>query len=101
MHGKGIYKWPDGSEFEGNYSNNLKEGYGEYRWTNGKIYQGMYKNGVKHGKGVYIKKNGQKKEVMYNKGELVKNYVKEYENNNNDILSIYSYKENNNFSSGE
>ena len=47
------------------------------------------------------KKNGQKKEVMYNKGELVKNYVKEYENNNNDILSIYSYKENNNFSSGE
>ena len=101
MHGKGIYKWPDGSEFEGNYSNNLKEGYGEYRWTNGKIYQGMYKNGVKHGKGVYIKKNGQKKEVMYNKGELVKNYVKEYENNDNDILSIYSYKENNNFSSGE
>ncbi len=34
MHGKGLYKWPDGREYYGDYVNNIKEGYGRFKWNN-------------------------------------------------------------------
>ena len=37
MHGKGLYKWPDGGEYYGDYVNNIKEGNGRFKWVNGKI----------------------------------------------------------------
>ena len=30
MVGKGIYLWPNGSKYEGEFKNNVKHGYGEY-----------------------------------------------------------------------
>ena len=70
MHGKGTFTWPDGTMYEGQYANNLREGFGEYRWKNGKIFQGMFKEGKQHGKGVYIK-DGQRKEVEYFEGKKI------------------------------
>jgi hypothetical protein len=72
MHGKGLFKWPDGTEYEGDYVNNLREGLGEYRWKNGKKFKGMFKGGKQHGKGVYILPNGEVKIVEYNECKLIK-----------------------------
>ena len=52
MHGKGLYKWPDGNEYEGEYINNVKEGKGEFRWKDGRVYTGAFENGRPHGKGL-------------------------------------------------
>ena len=52
MHGKGIYKWPDGNEYEGDYINNIKEGEGIFKWKDGRIFKGKFKNGKPHGKGI-------------------------------------------------
>ena len=30
MHGQGLYKWPDGRQYEGQYVDDKKEGYGVY-----------------------------------------------------------------------
>jgi hypothetical protein len=45
MHGRGIYNWPDGAHFEGEYKNNIKEGIGNFKWSNGRIFEGPFVNG--------------------------------------------------------
>lgn len=33
MHGKGVYSWLDGRQYNGAYENDKKQGYGEYTWV--------------------------------------------------------------------
>ena len=51
MNGKGKYKWPDGSEYEGEYVNNKREGKGKFKWSTGAIFEGIFHNGKPKGKG--------------------------------------------------
>ena len=44
MEGKGIFKWPDGRVYEGEYKNDKKDGYGEFEWADGRKYKGYWKN---------------------------------------------------------
>ena len=32
MHGRGIFEWPDGRKYDGEYVNDKKEGYGVFEW---------------------------------------------------------------------
>ena len=41
-HGKGSYKWLDGSFYEGDFENDLRHGTGHFRWANGESYKGDY-----------------------------------------------------------
>ena len=50
MNGKGKYTWPNGSEYVGEYVNDVKQGYGIYK-NEGIVYEGNWVNGFKHGKG--------------------------------------------------
>lgn len=52
MEGKGIFKWPDGRTYNGDYLNDQKHGYGEFTWPDGRYYKGYWKEGKQHGKGV-------------------------------------------------
>jgi hypothetical protein len=45
MNGKGVFTWPDGRKYEGEYSNDKKQGYGEYTWADGRTYKGNWLNG--------------------------------------------------------
>ena len=42
-NGKGIYKYPDNSVYEGEYKNDKKHGKGIFRYSNGDVYDGSYK----------------------------------------------------------
>jgi len=42
--GKGIYKYVNGSSFEGEFLEDLKHGYGVYKYFTGETYEGE-KNG--------------------------------------------------------
>lgn len=52
-HGKGIYRWSDGSTYEGGYQNDLRHGNGRFLWGNGESYEGKYLNDKRTGKGLY------------------------------------------------
>ena len=54
MHGRGVYVWPSGQSYEGEYKADLKDGYGSYRWKDGRRYIGDWKNNKRHGRG-YVK----------------------------------------------
>lgn len=51
MHGKGIYSWPDGRKYDGDYKEDKKHGVGTYTWTDGKRYIGEWRNNKRHGRG--------------------------------------------------
>ncbi len=36
MHGQGVFSWPDGRRYEGEYHEDKKHGFGIYSWTNGR-----------------------------------------------------------------
>jgi hypothetical protein len=40
FNGKGLYKYANGDEYEGDYVNDKKEGIGSYQYKNGELYVG-------------------------------------------------------------
>ena len=45
MEGHGVYNWPDGSRYEGDFVNDLKQGCdSKYFWPDGCTYEGEYMN---------------------------------------------------------
>jgi hypothetical protein len=45
MHGRGLFKWPDGRSYEGEYVDDKKEGQGLFIWPDGRRYDGEWKEG--------------------------------------------------------
>lgn len=58
MHGYGVFSWPDGRRYEGDYSDDKKQGRGTFQWSDGRKYIGGWYNGKQHGNGVYISATG-------------------------------------------
>lgn len=40
MHGQGLFEWPDGRSYVGEYVNDKKNGKGEVTWPDGRKYIG-------------------------------------------------------------
>lgn len=57
-HGYGTYKWKDGSEYTGNWANNMAHGYGKLVHVDGDVYEGNWENDKANGYGEYRQKNG-------------------------------------------
>ena len=49
--GKTLIKLPDGSEFEGQWSDRKRHGRGTQIWRDGSIYEGYWKNDMANGRG--------------------------------------------------
>jgi hypothetical protein len=56
MQGKGVFTWPDGRKYEGEYLNDKKHGFGIFTFKDGRVYEGEWENGKQHGRGKYKKK---------------------------------------------
>jgi hypothetical protein len=52
-HGSGIYRWLDGSTYDGEYADDLRHGSGRFLWVNGESYKGDYLKDERTGKGIY------------------------------------------------
>jgi hypothetical protein len=47
----GIFSWPDGRRYEGDYRDDKKDGNGVFSWNDGRKYEGQWANGKQHGEG--------------------------------------------------
>ena len=45
MNGRGVFCWPDGRKYEGEYADDHKHGYGVFTWPDGKKYDGEWVDG--------------------------------------------------------
>jgi hypothetical protein len=53
MHGTGVFTWPDGRSYTGEYASDKKHGEGTFVWPDGKIYEGEWKHGKQDGIGYF------------------------------------------------
>ena len=51
LNGQGIYVFPDGKKYEGEYQKGYQHGHGIYTWPDGGNYVGEFKDGQFNGKG--------------------------------------------------
>jgi hypothetical protein len=58
MSGKGLYKYVDGNEYEGEFERDQRNGQGILRYANGDVYDGNWKDGKKNGTGKLSCANG-------------------------------------------
>ena len=57
---KGIYHYPNGDKYVGEWKDDRFHGHGIYLFANGERYEGTLFEGAKHGQGVYHYVNGNK-----------------------------------------
>ena len=54
----GVYLWPDGAKYLGEYTNGKKHGQGTFTFPDGTKYAGEYKDGIQNGHGTTFWANG-------------------------------------------
>ncbi len=70
--GQGVYAYPDGSKYEGNFSNGKFAGQGTFTFPNGDAYTGGFKENYPHGQGTRTYANGNAAETgAWREGEFV------------------------------
>ena len=75
MHGQGVFTWPDGRIYEGDYKNNLKWGQGKFSWPDKndrlkvRIYEGNWEMNLQHGIGYYTNVNNEKRKGRWVMGQ--------------------------------
>lgn len=72
MHGKGVYTWPDGRIYSGNFQNDQRNGFGVYEWGDGRVYKGFFENGLQHGRGHFTDTDGSEYEEEWKNGKRIK-----------------------------
>ena len=56
-HGKGLFKYPAGDTYIGEWKDDIFHGQGIYIFREGQVYDGTLKNGMKDGQGIYYYDN--------------------------------------------
>jgi hypothetical protein len=57
-HGQGMYRWPNGRTYIGEWYDNQMDGDGVETWPNGSKYQGQLKANKRHGQGAFTWADG-------------------------------------------
>lgn len=51
----GLYSYANGEAYDGQWNNDMRDGYGKYSYSNGDVFQGFWSKGKKQGKGNAIR----------------------------------------------
>jgi hypothetical protein len=73
INGQGINAYPDGSRYEGYFSNAKPSQRGTFYYPNGDYYKGEFKSGYRHGNGTLYHAAGGKKSGRWYEGEFLAN----------------------------
>ena len=58
-NGRGIFKWPNGACYDGEFVENKRHGEGKQEWPDGSSYVGEFQNDVREGYGRHTWFNGE------------------------------------------
>lgn len=63
--GRGIFRWPNGSRYEGDFVDNKRHGEGKQEWPGGSSYEGSFKDDIREGYGRHTWYNGEVKNEFF------------------------------------
>ena len=66
--GRGIYRYPDGSRYIGDFRSGKPEGEGICYYANGDVYKGQWKNHAPNGEGIYTYTSGRVMAAIWQNG---------------------------------
>lgn len=72
MNGFGVFIWPDGRRYEGEYLDDKKHGKGVFTFSDGKKYSGLWVNGKQHGEGEFTNVDGTVRIGLWENGKKIK-----------------------------
>jgi hypothetical protein len=72
-NGQGVFAYPDGSKYEGQFKEQKPDGWGTFTYTNGDRYVGTFRAGLKHGKGTFYYADETQATGEWKEGEYVGN----------------------------
>lgn len=71
-NGKGTFTYPDGANYVGEFADNEKRGQGTFTWPNGAKYVGAFAEGIPNGQGAEYGPDGSKvRSGLWAEGEFV------------------------------
>jgi hypothetical protein len=76
-NGKGIFTYPDGSKYQGEFRNGKLDGWGAWFYPNGDRYVGAFRENLKHGKGTLYREDGSKVAGIWEEGEFARSNLAE------------------------
>lgn len=71
--GEGVFAYPDGSKYEGQFLNSKPDGWGTFIYSNGDRYVGAFSSGYKHGKGTFYYADNTQSTGEWREGEYLGN----------------------------
>lgn len=71
--GEGIFAYPDGSKYEGQFLGEKPDGWGTFTYPSGDRYVGSFKTGLKDGKGTFYYADETQSTGEWRKGEYIGN----------------------------
>jgi hypothetical protein len=76
VNGEGTYRYKEAqSLYEGEFQNEMPDGFGKCTFGNNERYEGMWKEGVFHGQGTLYKVDGEETEGIWKMGKFMGNEV--------------------------
>lgn len=69
--GLGTYVAINGDRYTGEWHNDMRHGVGSYIWSNGDIYRGEWRNNLRHGRGVFTGYDGLEKQGIWEDDRLI------------------------------
>ncbi len=67
--GQGVFAYPDGSRYEGQFYLGKPEGWGSFFYANGEKYTGGFRSGYPHGQGKLVRADGSLRTGRWENGE--------------------------------
>ena len=68
---QGTHTFPDGTQYVGEFKDDMLHGQGTFTYPDGRQYVGEYVDGLKHGQGTATYANGDQEEGIWEEGEFL------------------------------
>lgn len=83
--GRGIFRYPDGSKYVGDFKNGQPEGEGLCYYASGDKYKGSWSNNAPNGEGIYTYANGDVTTALWRQGKPHRHLASIYENTSEEV----------------